>query len=76
MTEIIEAARQVQSLASQAHKEGAIIFKSLDDVLEVMIIRNGHGEPKSSDKEWVPTRAITSKIVYLCLCTICYLACY
>ena len=55
MTEIMEAARQVWSLASQAHKEGAVIFESLNDVPEVMIIRNGDGEPESSNKEWVPT---------------------
>ena len=38
ITKIMEAARQVWSLASQAYKMGAIIFKSLDDVLEVIII--------------------------------------
>jgi hypothetical protein len=51
MTEIMEVARQVQLLASQAHEEGAIIFKSLNDVLEVMIIQNGYGKPESSDAE-------------------------
>ena len=51
MTEIMEVARQVWSSASQAHKEGAIIFKSLDDVSEVIIIQNGHGEFESSNEE-------------------------
>jgi len=76
MTEIMEAARQVQSSASQAHKEGAVVFKSLDDVPEVMIIQNGHGEPESSNEEWVPTQAVTSNVIYPCLRTICYSACY
>ena len=38
ITEIMEVARQMWLSASQAYKEGAVIFKSLDDVLEVMII--------------------------------------
>ena len=38
MTEIMEAARQARSSASQAHEEGAVVFESLDDVPEVMII--------------------------------------
>ena len=38
ITEIMEVARQVWLSASQAYKEGAVIFKSLDDVSEVMII--------------------------------------
>jgi len=76
MTEIMEAARQVRSSVSQAHEEGAVIFESLDDVPEVMIIRNGHGEPESSDEEWVPTQAVTGNVVYPCLRTICYSACH
>jgi hypothetical protein len=47
MTKIMEAARQVWLSASQAYEKGAGIFKSLDNILEVMIIRNGHGKPKA-----------------------------
>jgi hypothetical protein len=34
----MEVARQVWLSVSQAYKESAVIFKSLDDVSEVMII--------------------------------------
>jgi len=38
MTKIMEVARQMWSLVSQAYKEGAVVFKSLNNVLEVIII--------------------------------------
>ena len=75
MTEIMEEARQLRSSASQANEEGAVIFESLDDVPEAMIIRNGHGEPESSDEEWVPTQGFKGNVVYTCLCMICHSTC-
>ena len=76
MTKIMEAAMQVQLLASQTHKKGAVIFKSLNDALKVMIIQNGYGKSESSNEKWVPTQAITGNIVYLCFHMIYYSAYY
>ncbi len=39
MAEIMEEARQMRPSAGQAHEEGAVIFETLDDVPEAMIIR-------------------------------------
>jgi hypothetical protein len=55
MAKIIEEARQVWSSAGLAHKEGPVVFETLDDVLKVIIVQNGHGKPESSNEEWVPT---------------------
>ena len=76
MVEILKEARQVQSSAGLAHKEGPVVFETLDDVPEAMIVRNGHGEPESSDEEWVPTQAFTGNVVYPCLRMICCSACH
>jgi len=38
MVEILKEARQVQSSAGLAHKEGPVVFETLDDVPEVMIV--------------------------------------
>jgi hypothetical protein len=67
MGEIMEKARQVQRLAGLAHKEGPVIFETLDNVPEAMIIQNGHGEPESSDEKWVPTQAFTGNVINTCL---------
>jgi len=76
MAEIMEEARQVRLSAGPAHEEGPIVFETLDDVPEAMIVWNGHGEPESSDEEWVPTQAFTGNIVNPCLCMIHHSACH
>jgi hypothetical protein len=76
MVEIMEEARQVRSSAGPAHEEGPVVFETLDDVPEAMIIRNGHGEPESSDEEWVPMKPITSNVIYPCLHMIRHSACH
>ena len=76
MVEILEEARQVQSLAGPAYEEGPVVFETLDDVPEVMIVWNGHGEPESSDEEWVPTQVFTGNFVYPCFHMICHSACH
>jgi hypothetical protein len=38
MAEIMKKARQVWSLAGLAHEEGPVVFETLDDVLEAMIV--------------------------------------
>ena len=76
MVEILEEARQVQSSAGLAHEKGPVVFETLNDVPEVMIVQNGHGEPESSDEEWVPTQAFTGNVVYPCLHMICCSACH
>ena len=76
MAKIIEEARQVQPLVGQAHKEDAVVLETLDDVLEAMIIWNGHGKPESSNKEWVPTQAFNGNVVYPFLHMIRHLACH
>lgn len=76
MAEIMEEARQVRSVAGGAHEEGPVVFETLDDVPDAMIIRNGHGEPESSDEEWVPTQVFNGNVIYPCLCMIHHSACH
>ena len=51
MSKILLQAKALRTSASQAQKEGALTFETMDDVPNDMIIQNGLGKSESSDEE-------------------------
>ena len=51
MSEILLEANKLRTSGSQAQEEGPVVFETIDDVPNDMIIQNGYGEPESSDEE-------------------------
>jgi hypothetical protein len=51
MIELMQEAWNMRSTTSQTQEDGAIMFESINDVPEEMIIQNGNGEPESSSED-------------------------